>query len=150
MGQYTWTFANLKRKKLEYGGKGYIALPYGKFIEEKHYDGYGMFGEFDVYEVVVDLNKDYLDTIYWKLEQMHPNGFWGDDTKEVAILYKESKYKLIEEYVKAGKIDEEWKRLIGITISCDAVHNQILPYPLKIVSSNRVKYENLLPSVYAT
>ena len=44
MGYFTWFLSEDRRKKLNYGGKGYIALPDGTFIEESHYFGYGMFG----------------------------------------------------------------------------------------------------------
>ena len=61
MGYFTFTFANWNNeKKLRYGYSGYIACPDGTFIRTKYYDGYGHFSNKDVYDLVVDWNKDNL------------------------------------------------------------------------------------------
>ena len=82
MGCFTWTFADKKVEKrksgwgyknsciLKHGQVGFIALPLGftysdavinnegrSFLAETYYGSYGMFGNHDAYDVVVDLNK---------------------------------------------------------------------------------------------
>lgn len=172
MGYFTWTFANKEIKEtkygyassctLGYGYRGYIALPKGcnitgknvvenkegyKFIKDDYYDGYGMFGSFDAYDVVVDINKGHLaeavekiagkhsfrdsqDAIYLQLARMYDAAASEDELEK---LFEESK---VSPYGR-------WKRNLGIYLSCYKCDNELLKYPLKIVSSTRCKYEEL-------
>ena len=144
MGIFTWKFADDRRKRLQYGGKGYIAMPDGSFIGTDCYGGYGMFGSHDAYDVVTDLNKPYLDKVFADLEVRHPDGFFGSDLKDIAIAYmnddEELRKKLLEEYDdRFGWIKPDWKRNIGITIACMEEDNEKLPFPLKIVSTTSLK-----------
>ncbi len=192
MGYFTWTFANRKVKslgygyasssKLGYGYKGYIALPKGseivgenvvenssghKFIKEEFYDGYGMFGSFDVYNVVVDINKGYIKEALKKQfvarlkrtnhseKEMECDKIVYDFYLEIADLVDNNAdedkiiHKFMEyENVGYGFAKEEWKRYLGIHISCYKEDNELLKYPLKIVSSIRnIVYEDLPISI---
>lgn len=173
MGYFTWTLANkpavwkgwdyASSCKLGYGHMGYIALPKGfenlypdvhinkktgrGFIKESFYDGYGMFGKHDVYDVIVDINKGYLkeffdkssakkiqNNVYAKIAEAFEN---GRDEKYLEELFGKTVYP------KSPNLWGEWKRHLGICISCYLVDNKNLHYPLKIVSSSRVIYEDL-------
>ena len=73
MGCFTWTLANRTPKKvrgryaaqciLRYDSYGAIVCPDDTIISEPHYEGYGVFDGKDVYDLVVDWNKDYLTEI---------------------------------------------------------------------------------------
>ena len=152
MGIFTWNLAEDRRKKLRYGGRGFISMPDGSFIEERCYGGYGMFGSHDAYDVVVDLNRPYLKEIFEKIEEKEGPVFFGSDLKEIAIAYQNGDEKEAQRLAdilgeETPYIKKDWKRNIGIAISCD--HNEILPYPLKITGSNHPdkSYDELLPSI---
>lgn len=165
MGYFTWTFANRQIKEtkygyarscvLEYGNRGYIALPKGityegcvynsegyAFIKEDFYDGYGMFGKYDVYDIVADLNKQ--DAVEFLSRE---GATWGDKLLPIAKAWLAGKSEEeIIEVVKANGFEtypEEWKRHIGISMSCYDRDQELLKYPLKIVSSTRCRYEDL-------
>ena len=167
MGYFTWTDAKkipLRRRdgdfrsedKIWYGRYAKIVCPDGTVYEESYYDGYGMFGDVDAYEVVVDMNKPYLKSIFERLESADGD-FWGHELKDAAIAYSEDRTdaleKILDELVKTGPkyiLYErgDWKRSIGIAISCDDGKNEQLPYPLKITSLKRkVDYDDLVPSL---
>lgn len=151
MGYFTWKFADDRRKKLQYGGKGYIAMPDGTFIEETCYDGYGIFGTHDAYDVVVDLNKPYLKDIYTKIENKYGDRYiLNEGLRKVVDAYADDDTEALEKAVNKiaetkPYFKEDWKRTIGIAISCYDDDNAALPYPLKIVSSDKlgIPYEKL-------
>ena len=164
MGYFTWTLANKKeetnkygdyrsRCKLSYGGYGAVVTPDNQKIEADHYDGYGIFGRYDVYDLVVDWNRDYLEEIFDRLKKENPDGFWGDNLRELAIAYQNHDDAKVEEQIRIVSdempfLREDWKRNIGITIACDDENNNALPYPIKIVDCRRNKpsYDKLHPS----
>ena len=143
MGIFTWTFADDNRKKLQYGKCGYIALPNNTFIKEPSYQGYGMFGSHDAYDIVTDLNKQYLPEIFDRLDKTYNHKYFGNYLKELAIAYSNNQdinpilNRIVHEHGSYLKTD--WKRNIGITISCGYENNKSLPFPLKITSSDRLK-----------
>ena len=158
MGCFTWTLANRTPKKvrgryaaqciLRYDSYGAIVCPDDTIISEPYYEGYGMFDGKDVYDLVVDWNKDHLTDIP-KLP-----GFksCGDDKTTLAIMqaYQEDDQKALEKAIEAAAVKEpfmrtEWKRCVGIYIACE--NNELLPYPIKIVNCKRPKpYDQLPPS----
>lgn len=164
MGFFTWTDARIEKPKrirygnykasqlIGYGGYAKVVCPDGTEIEESCYDGYGMFGEYDIYELVVDWNKDYLEEIFSKMEEGH-FGIW---LKPVAIalqnggeaVAKEEAKRIIAQYPFAAA--SEWKRTIGIAIGCISDKKEILcPYPIKITTSKKhYTYDELYPSIF--
>jgi len=190
MGCFTWTLANKKRRETEWGYApscklgydcaGYIALPQGfehlyddvqiasngrGFISEAWYDGYGMFGEHDAYDVVVDVNKGYLVDTLEKIkikefdrcktqEQINNTAEKYDKYIEIAKMFEVNKpeneivdcFKKTLENPQCYSLAKEWKRNLGILLSCYLEDNMLLKYPLKIVNSTNVIYENLEPS----
>lgn len=189
MGYFTFTFANKDCKKdewedykcsqkLGYGQRGYIALPkecinlypdayinheIGRaFLKVEAYDGYGMFGVHDIYEVVVEINKGYLVECINKvmdanLDETKTDGYQDEMVRkrklwiEIATKYEAdaSEGELEElfgtEYYKdSPNLWNEWKRHLGIFLACYKRDNELLHFPLKVVSSTRkVIYEQL-------
>lgn len=154
MGYFTWKFADDRRKKLQYGGKGFIAMPDGTFVGESRYDGYGMFGDVDAYDAVVDMNKPYLSEIFDALERRRGKDFVGAELRKVAEAYSAGDDETLKTEVEAlaertPYLREEWKRNVGIAISCWDEDNSALPFPLKITSTDKPNkpYAELKPSV---
>ncbi len=160
MGYFTWTLANKTPTKLKSGdyaaqcklgyyGYGAIVCPDDSVIKEDYYEGYGIFGGRDVYDLVVDWNKDYLTEIP-KLP-----GFkeWGDTGNYLAIMeaYQKDNQEALRTAIEAAAVNDplmktEWKRIIGIYIACQ--NNHLLPFPIKIVDCVRPKpYKELCPSI---
>lgn len=169
MGCFTFTDARRKPKinkdgnyanqdKIGYGGFAKIVCPDNSEIKESYYEGYGDFDGHDIYDLVVDWNKDHLDAIFNKISSLDPNHF-GRNFHQAAVYYQhndmDNLYKEITRLVDTGLespiIKEEWKRYIGITISCGTCDNielnDLLPYPIKITSTKWHRtYDELVPS----
>lgn len=67
MGQFSWIYSDTGKQLLDdVEADAYLLVPkpfqkeYGKSIHETFYDGYGNFGEYDVYDLVALWNRDYL------------------------------------------------------------------------------------------
>jgi len=162
MGYFTWTDARYEKPKLNrygdfassdvinYGRYAKVVCPDDTEIVEPHYDGYGIFDGKDVYELVVDWNKAHLKEIYETLEKENPN-FWGLETKWAAIAFQNDDEKALQEAIDnlaemTSFYREDWKRTIGITISCE--RNDKIPYPIKITKKKwHCKYNELYPSI---
>jgi hypothetical protein len=163
MGFFTWTDARReprKRKngdysiadKIGYGGYAKVVCPDDTEIIEQYYDGYGEFDGHDIYDLVVDWNKNYLEDIFNQMSEDH----WGYRFKEIAIAFQnDDTYalnkeiaRLIDSYGEPQWIRDEWKRHIGITIACGDKDNMNLPYPIKITTTKwHRKYDELYPSL---
>lgn len=140
MGYFTFTLANDPNRVLDYGETGYVICPDDSYIEEPFYDGYGIFGNSDIYELVVDWNKDYLEDIIKYIRRQKNGNFWGQELVPVMLAYQkddaELLYRTLKTLKKDSKLeyimgDNEWKRSIGIAIACE--FNEVLPFPIKIV-----------------
>ncbi len=163
MGFFTWTLANitpvkarhgdfLSRCKLGYGGFAAVVCPDNTVIKENSYDGYGMFNDKDIYELVVDWNRQHLEEIFDKLAEVNNcNNYWGYYLRDMAIAYQNYDTKTLNDEItrllpEYPYIKTDWKRNIGIAISVE--HNDLLPYPIKITNNKRPKpYDELLPSI---
>ena len=111
MGYWTWTDARVQPKqkqnhdyyakdKIRYDGFAKIVCPDDTEIAEPRYTGYGIFGAYDAYELVVDWNKDDLPEIFDRLEKENA---WGCQLGEVARAYAAGKSKTqINEIVCRG------------------------------------------------
>lgn len=161
MGYFTFTFANKKLRrnktgeysnscKLGYDGRniGYIAFPDGTFSEpETCYFGYGYVAGYEVFELVAEWNKPYLEEILKAIQEKEGKYFVSDKILAVGTAWQKDDMETInqilaeeeEEYVTPVK---EWKRNIGIAI-VHAKGVKEIRYPLKIVSSKKKKYEEL-------
>lgn len=163
MGIFTWTDA---RKKCVRGKNGEfkdsdicmyghfckIVCPDDSVISTDYYNGYGTFGGTDVYEVVVDWNREDLKAI----AERKKTDFFGEQLWEIAIKYadgasEDEVTEYVEEKAAEGKLPEylisDWKRNLGIMIACDDEDNASLRYPIKITRTvEKVRYEDLYPS----
>lgn len=169
MGCFTWTDARKLAKqkwdydypnkdKVGYGGYVKVVCPDNTEIIEKYYDGYGMFDGRDIYELVVDWNKKYLEDIFKHIATNPTSDKYrfGYRYKDIAIAYQnndETALKAaIEKLITEGKAGEylrkEWKREIGIAINCDSkLSDIIVPFPIKVTTKKwHVKYDDLYPS----
>jgi len=161
MGFFTWTLANRTPEKdktgwdykaeckLHYGGYGAIVCPDNTLIEESCYEGYGRFNGQDIYDLVVDWNKEHLMNIP-QIPGFKP---WGhtEDYHAIMRAYQNDDQEALQAAIDAAAIKDptmksEWKRTIGIYIACE--NNAIIPYPIKIVNCKRPKpYDQLRPSI---
>ncbi len=156
MGYYTWKSSEKHRKSIGYGG-GYFAvvLPDNSRIETDYYNGYGSFGCHDLYEVVVDQNRDYLGKVWDRI--LKSDRHFGLSLTPVVQAYIEGGDSLAQSTAETlcneGKLSEylryEWKRNIGIAIACEDKDNRALPYPLKVIGNKECKltYDELLPAL---
>jgi hypothetical protein len=162
MGYFTWTDARRHPKllkngdyaaadKIGYGGYAKVVCPDNTEIIETYYEGYGEFDGHDIYDLVVDWNKDYLEDIFYRM----PDDHWGYHLKDLASAFqRDDEYGMrveIERMIDLGLetklLREEWKRLIGITISCHDEDNANLPFPIKITTTKwHRRYDELVPS----
>lgn len=161
MGFFSWMFCDTNNKeRLKIGKSAYLLTPKdslyeGRNIHESSYDGYGSFYIFDVYEVVADLNREYLskhpdhliyqnDRLRLKPEQKK-NGRkvssfkWYKYYSNLSLSHRE-----IEENMKRDGLRHDY-RDIGIEIACYDYDNAHLPYPIKIASKD-VPYESVKAS----
>lgn len=168
MGQFSWLDCKTNEQIIDDEVRDvYVLVPeefkdiYKSHIEEHCYDGYGHFGQYDIYDLVADWNRDYIDAENFenyclrtpKLEQ-----FSGTkETKEEQRYYYERalasnkkekqmlkdfcnhKYNDIEMIQMYGK---DYKRLIGINIACYDEDNAMLKYPIKITYDKDAIYED--------
>jgi hypothetical protein len=84
-----------------------------------------------------------------------PGDHWGYHLKDLASAFqRDDEYgmrveieRLIDLGLETKLLREEWKRLIGITISCHDEDNANLPYPIKITTTKwHRRYDELVPS----
>lgn len=162
MGYFTWTDARREPKrrrdgdyvtadKIGYGGYAKVVCPDNTEIIEQCYDGYGEFDGKDIYDLVVDWNKEYLEDIFCAMSEDH----WGYHLKEVATAFQNDDtyalHKEVYRLVDSGKeppfFKDEWKRTIGIAIACREEDNESLPFPIKITTTKWHRaYDELFPS----
>ena len=130
MGQFSWLDCKTGEQVVD--GKTrdvYVLVPKefgGGHIKETCYEGYGRFGGHDIYDLVVDWNREYLEQ------------YRQDDTFKCDWLQH------------CESIDEAFERLkkrnIGISIACYDEDNARLKYPIKITHNSAAVYEDCEPS----
>jgi hypothetical protein len=160
MGFFTWTLANRKEKrtrygeyarecKLPYNGYGAVVCPDDTIIKEYNYDGYGHFDDKDIYELVVDWNKDKLLDIM-QIPEIKNSSFYDAKLKAITVAYANDDDAALHDILVTcpDYMQKEWKREIGIAIAAGKT-NVLLPCPIKIVNTTRqhAKYKTLPPSV---
>ena len=130
MGMFSWKYANTDNKKAmldNVKANSYLLVPapfqskYGKYILEKEYDGYGHMGGYDIYELIVEWNKDYIPMI---IEQR--NGKVADGKPMYTNAFMN--------YYEGKEIDCPL-RYLGIDIACYNKDNERLPFPIKITNA---------------
>lgn len=130
MGQFSWLDCKTGEQVLDNVRRDvYVLIPKefgGGHIEEKCYDGYGCFGGYDIYDLVVDWNMKYLE------EYLEDESFKCDWLQSNASV--EEAFDTLE------------KRDIGISIACYDEDNERLVYPIKITHDPSAVYEDCKPS----
>ena len=161
MGCFTFTLANKKPEKI-LGGVDYksscklgyscyavVVCPDDTHIVEHYYNGYGDFGGHDIYDLVVDWNKNYLTAIIKDLKEKNViKVLLTPEMEEIAKAFQEDNDEELRDILERCPEYErkEWKRTLGIIISCR--NNENIPYPIKIVNNKRIKpYKDLYPAL---
>lgn len=137
MGQFSWCFADKQNKEnLLIGNRAVVCCPDGSFIYENQYDGFGHFGGSDIYDLVVDWNRDYLwcyinatSTSWSKEDIIISIAAMVSDEKAQAVadmLYKDAEFNQWKR--------KKWKRLLGIRLACYDEDNSKIKYPIKITT----------------
>jgi hypothetical protein len=125
MGQFSWLDCKTQEQVLDDVRRDvYVLVPKefgGGHIKETCYDGYGRFGGYDIYDLVVDWNMKHLEE------------YRNDKSFKCDWLQKQSS---VEEAFK--KLE---KRDIGISIACYDEDNARLKYPIKITHDPNAVYE---------
>lgn len=140
MGQFSWYFADKKQRLINGEWRdSYLLVPpefqneYGKAIHETHYEGYGVFGGYDVYELIAKWNRSEIPEIVGKMKA----GEW------VCTASEEDIEKLIAYYKAETKVSD--LRWLGIMMACYEEDNFALKYPIKI-TTEEMEYDDVPPS----
>lgn len=143
MGQFSWLDCLTGEQIIDDEERDvYVLVPKefgGGHIKETCYDGYGNFGGHDIYDLVVDWNKNYLKHIVkeintWKCD-------WDERSIEVLNDFLHEREPIFN--------NENWtmkKRHFGITLACYNEDNARLRYPIKITYDKDAIYEWCPPS----
>lgn len=183
MGTFSWCDCCNYKKYIKVHSKAFVLVPkeyhdkYGKIISESSYDGYGTFGSYDIYDLVAEWNRKYIqqpEKYFKKPERYKYMGLWdfekddlrknGVTEEEIRKIDEEKRDKnynrainyynyginMMNDYIKGlsdGKMIEkygdEYKRTVGINISCDDSFNSTLKFPIKITYDQNAIYEEV-------
>ena len=119
-------------------------------VRTLYYEGYGIFDDEDVYEMVVDWNFRHLAEIADRIEAEGNMGPYDEPMLRLMRAYAAGddagRDAAIEEMSKTTPCARtDWKRFIGVHIASD---NEKLPYPIKVVDRKTpIAYEKLNPSI---
>lgn len=153
MGQFSWLDCEDGSQILDdVNADVYVLIPQefgGGHIHEGCYDGYGNFGDYDIYDLIVVWNREWIadnpdfvlpssdckrlaDYAWYEFLADEENDFndivgkWEDSEKGGAIWYE--------------------LREIGIDIACYDEDNAAIRYPIKITHDQNAVYEWCAPS----
>ena len=148
MGQFSWLDCKDTRRQIldDVHEDVYLLIPKefgGGHILETHYDGYGDFGDKDVYDLVADWNKDCIPNII----RLSKNGKWKCSMTDNERYVMECFYN--GEPVDPSRGIDPWyteKRIIGVHMACYDEDNARLDYPIKITHDPYAVYEECDPS----
>lgn len=143
MGQFSWIYSDTDKQLLDdVYADTYLLVPkpfqekYGKAIYEKCYDGYGHFGDYDVYDLVLEWNREMIPEIIRRIK----NGTWHTPRYNT-----EDAIKNLQAYYGGEKIECKPRKL-GIYMANHDKDNAILEFPIKI-TTKELEYENVEPSL---
>lgn len=122
----------------------YLLIPKefgGGHITEPCYDGYGTFGNRDVYEQVADWNRQIIPEI---LKKCAMNSWTCTLSRWEKTLLENFYYG---KPINDGMDSEFEKRQIGIIMACANKDNLKMRYPIKITYDPRAVYEDCKPSL---
>lgn len=158
MGQFSWITCDTKEQVVNNEIKDvYVLVPkeFGKEnILEQCYDGYGNFGNHDIYDLVADWNKNYItiENLIKPDRKRYGNHPEDEEFFKAALEEYEKRCKALEDFKvlpdkeMKEKYGNEFKRKIGISIACYNEQNAVLKYPIKIARLKNSVYEECSPS----
>lgn len=142
MGNFSRIFADTGRA-LKVGEAAYVICPDGNHIFEESYDGYGKYDGKDIYELVVDWNREHIPQLFGDRNIEFPT-VPADDYAKAISQGDEVAYEFLSDYLDPESWSlRDWKRKIGILLACYDDDNAGLPFPIKIASSNQYSYDEL-------
>lgn len=151
MGLHSWEYCD-RPGRLKVGGSGYLLCPAGEPIRVSYYDGYSHMGGYDVFELVVDWNHAYMKRIVALLreggENPHRCSWYHLDILDmfVSSFFDEDETDRYVDGIYGKDYVSDWKRDLGIWLSCYDEDNAKLDYPIKIASAP-VPYDSVPPSL---
>lgn len=150
MGQFSWLDCVTGEQIIDnYPRKVYLLIPKemgGGHIEEACYDGYGNFGNKDVYDLIADWNKGMIPEI----QRKDSLGKWKCDMSSADKKVLQNFYE--GKPLKEGITEEDGfclgteKRTVGIIMACYDEDNARLDFPIKITYDRNAVYEKCEPS----
>ena len=156
MGQFSWLDCVDDQQILDNVARtSYVLVPKefgGGHIAERCYDGYGHFGGYDIYDLVADWNKSFIDPYDFESEALHvpvQEDYAEERYYDSAVTrYDKAMQRLIDfcsgkysDSQMKQKYGNDFKRLIGIDIACYDEDNAQLQYPIKITYDANAVYE---------
>lgn len=142
------------KKALKIGKDSFVICPDDTVIENHGYNGYGIFGGKDIYELVVDWNRKYLSPKM--LRRPHKKSYGSPESYERAMkdynfwrkvlkYAKDHNDEDCKKLASKGRVRpfREWKRELGIEIACYDDQNAALPFPIKITRTKNKHYADL-------
>ena len=159
MGQFSWLDCKTREQVLDDVRRDVFVLVPKEFggghIKEKCYDGYGNFGEYDIYELVAIWNRETATKENMREPKREEWGIGEDADRWFASAHKRyladvEKLELFKEGIPEEAMvelyGENYLRLIGINIACYDEQNAALAYPIKITHDPEAIYEDCGPS----
>ena len=146
MGQFSWLDCKTGEQIVDMKPrKSYVLVPRqfgGGHIEETCYEGYGVFGGHDVYDLVADWNRHHMPPRAASNEWCK-SWFGGEDGARSVILDFTAD---VDDAVMQERYGKSYKREIGIVLACSDDDNANLRFPIKITHDPKAVYEWCAPS----
>lgn len=141
MGQFSWLDCKTGEQVLDNVlRKVYVLIPQefgGGHIEEECYDGYGHFGNLDIFDLIASWNRAFIPQMLTLVKE----GTW------TCRIPDEDKQKMLNYAFDNIITDKNFERRnIGIYMACYDEDNARLPYPIKITHDKDAVYEECDPS----
>lgn len=140
MGQFSWIYSDTETQLFDDEmADTYLLVPpsfhkkYGEYIYEACYDGYGDFGDYDVYDLIAEWNREFIPTMLKLAEQ-----------KKWRCGISETEKEDLLKFYNGENVKEQ--RNLGIIMACYDQDNKQLPCPIKI-TTKPMAYNSVLPSV---
>ena len=148
MGQFSWLDCKTGEQIIDgRKRKSYVLVPWqfgGGHIEETCYEGYGVFGGHDIYDLVAEWNREYIRFDELREKDWLACRFGGEEDARLFLSVYSGHG--VDDTVFDKRLGNDWKRTIGIAIACNDEDNARLRFPIKITHDPRAVYEWCAPS----